>query len=299
MSTDEPPKKAVHALKLRMQVVKKHLEPIFSKSMSEISTKLTMTEKYELQVLLSYSLNTLFYIYLKTQGSDPQKLAIMGELQRVQEYIRKLKVYQGKGPKPDMRVDKEAAGRFIRAAINPDSKETSNHKRNRSEVIDVDSSSEDERKSEPSRKKGRGAMDPFSVKRLSEYGQIPTRGSAKAAGYDLYCAHNMVVPAKGKTIVATDISIAIPDGHYGRVAPRSGLASKHHLDTGAGVIDADYRGPLGVLLFNFSDIDYEVKRGDRIAQLIVEKISTPEILEVDSLEDSLRGSGGFGSTGYQ
>ncbi|KAI8979560.1 dUTPase-like protein [Mycotypha africana] len=137
------------------------------------------------------------------------------------------------------------------------------------------------------------------IKRLSEHAKLPTRGSAAAAGYDLYCAHDITIPAKGKTIVATDISLAIPMGHYGRVAPRSGLASKHHLDTGAGVIDADYRGPLGVLLFNFSDIDYQVKRGDRIAQLIIEKISTPEVVEVESLEESERGHGGFGSTGYQ
>lgn len=66
-----------------------------------------------------------------------------------------------------------------------------------------------------------------------------------------------MIPGKGKIVVPTDISLAIPEGHYGRVAPRSGLASKHFLDTGAGVIDADYRGPLGILMFNFSDVDYE------------------------------------------
>ncbi len=77
--------------------------------------------------------------------------------------------------------------------------------------------------------------------------------------YSLYytSAHDTVIPAQGKVIVATDISIAIPEGHYGRVAPRSGLAAKHHLDTGAGVIDADYRGPVGVGMFNFSKVDYE------------------------------------------
>ncbi|KAG2213368.1 hypothetical protein INT47_009041 [Mucor saturninus] len=137
------------------------------------------------------------------------------------------------------------------------------------------------------------------VQRLSEFAQVPTRGSVLAAGYDLYCAHDIVIPAQGKTIVATDIAIAVPEGHYGRVAPRSGLAAKHHLDTGAGVIDADYRGPVGVVMFNFSKVDYEVKRGDRIAQLIIEKISTPDVLEVESLEESARGAGGFGSTGYQ
>lgn len=70
-------------------------------------------------------------------------------------------------------------------------------------------------------------------------------------------AHDTVIPAQGKVIVPTDISIAIPAGHYGRVAPRSGLAVKHHLDCGAGVVDADYRGPVGVVMFNFSKVDYE------------------------------------------
>lgn len=83
----------------------------------------------------------------------------------------------------------------------------------------------------------------------------------------------------------------------GRIAPRSGLASKHFIDTGAGVIDADYRGPVKVLLFNHADADYEIKEGDRIAQLVLERIVTPEVVEVEELEESVRGAGGFGSTG--
>lgn len=81
------------------------------------------------------------------------------------------------------------------------------------------------------------------------------------------------------------------------MAPRSGLASKNFIDTGAGVIDADYRGEVKVLLFNHSEVDFEVKKGDRIAQLVLERIYTPEIVEVDNLEESVRGAGGFGSTG--
>lgn len=83
----------------------------------------------------------------------------------------------------------------------------------------------------------------------------------------------------------------------GRIAPRSGLAAKHFIDTGAGVIDADYRGQVKVLLFNHSDGDFQVAEGDRVAQLILERIYTPEVLEVDELEESVRGAGGFGSTG--
>jgi dUTP pyrophosphatase len=73
----------------------------------------------------------------------------------------------------------------------------------------------------------------------------------------IYSSSDIVIPAQGKAIVPTDISIAVPSGCYGRVAPRSGLAAKHFLDTGAGVIDEDYRGPVGVVMFNFSKVDYE------------------------------------------
>jgi deoxyuridine 5'-triphosphate nucleotidohydrolase len=80
-------------------------------------------------------------------------------------------------------------------------------------------------------------------------------------------------------------------------APRSGLAWKHFIDTGAGVIDADYRGEVKVLLFNHEDSDFAVKQGDRVAQLIIERIATPEIVVTDDLDASERGAGGFGSTG--
>ncbi len=83
----------------------------------------------------------------------------------------------------------------------------------------------------------------------------------------------------------------------GRIAPRSGLAAKNFIDTGAGVIDADYRGQVKVLLFNHSDVDFEVKMHDRVAQLVLERIYTPEVREIDELVESVRGEGGFGSTG--
>ncbi|KAG4200183.1 hypothetical protein ERO13_A05G194800v2 [Gossypium hirsutum] len=137
----------------------------------------------------------------------------------------------------------------------------------------------------------------LKVKKLSEKAVLPSRGSPLAAGYDLSSATDTKVPARGKALIPTDLSIAIPEGTYGRVAPRSGLAWKHSIDVGAGVIDADYRGPLGVILFNHSDVDFEVKVGDRIAQLIIEKIMTPDVLEVDDLDSTSRGAGGFGSTG--
>ncbi|KAH9652165.1 Deoxyuridine 5'-triphosphate nucleotidohydrolase [Citrus sinensis] len=135
------------------------------------------------------------------------------------------------------------------------------------------------------------------VKKLSEKAVLPKRGSPLAAGYDLSSSTETKVPARGKVLVPTDLSIAIPEGTYAHIAPRSGLAWKHSMDVGAGVIDADYRGPVGVILFNHSDVDFEVKRGDRIAQLIIEKIVTPDVLEVQHLDSTVRGEGGFGSTG--
>ncbi|KAM0667464.1 hypothetical protein ACQRIT_003479 [Beauveria bassiana] len=138
----------------------------------------------------------------------------------------------------------------------------------------------------------------LQVKKLSPAGRLPTRGSAFAAGYDLYAAKDTTVPARGKVLVDTDISIAVPAGTYGRIAPRSGLASKHFIDTGAGVIDADYRGQVKVLLFNHAEADYAIKEGDRIAQLVLERIVTPDVVEVEELQESVRGAGGFGSTGY-
>lgn len=114
---------------------------------------------------------------------------------------------------------------------------------------------------------------PLQVKLLSSTARPPTRGSAHAAGYDLYASAAATVPARGRAMVETGISIAVPAGSYGRVAPRSGLASKHSIDTGAGVIDADYRGPVKVLLLNFGESDFAVEVGERIAQLIVERVS--------------------------
>ena len=135
----------------------------------------------------------------------------------------------------------------------------------------------------------------LEVKLHSDKAQVPTRGSLDAAGYDLYSAEDTVVPARGKATIDTQISIATLPGTYGQIAPRSGLAAKNMITTGAGVIDADYRGIVFVLLFNHSGKDLEVKKGDRIAQLILEKISTPEIKQVDNLDKTVKSDQGFRS----
>ena len=92
-----------------------------------------------------------------------------------------------------------------------------------------------------------------------------------------------MVEARGKAIIPTDLKVAVPHGTYGRVAPRSGLAAKNFIDVGAGVVDEDYRGPLGVVLFNHADVAFQVKQGDRIAQVRIFSIVNVRIGEVELL----------------
>ena len=141
------------------------------------------------------------------------------------------------------------------------------------------------------------SVEVLQVKKLSEHAIVPSRGSEHAAGFDLSSAYDCVVPARGKALVKTDLAIAIPQNTYARIAPRSGLAWKNFIDTGAGVVDYDYRGNVGVILFNHGEADFEVKRGDRIAQLILERICMAGVEEVEDLFETARGAGGFGSTG--
>ena len=135
------------------------------------------------------------------------------------------------------------------------------------------------------------------VKKLCNKAKLPVRGSIGAAGYDLAAAQNAVILTHGKVLVKTGLSMSMPTGCYGRIAPRSGLALKKFIDVGAGVVDADYRGELRVVLLNFGEEDFKINMGDKIAQLIFEKIKTTEVTEVDSLEETGRGDMGFGSTG--
>lgn len=148
-------------------------------------------------------------------------------------------------------------------------------------------------------KKQKMSEPTLKIFKRSENATTPTRGSVLSAGYDLYSSEDSAVPARGQNMVSTDISVIVPVGTYGRVAPRSGLAVKHGISTGAGVVDADYRGEVKVVLFNHGEKDFEIKKGDRIAQLVLEKIVMAEIEEITEkqLEQTTRGEGGFGSTG--
>ena len=126
---------------------------------------------------------------------------------------------------------------------------------------------------------------------------VPAYSHPGDAGADLKASANAVVPSRGKCLVSTGLRLALPEGHVGLIWPRSGLAVSHSIDCGAGVFDAQYRGEIKVLLFNHSDEDFPIQAGDRIAQLLVQKVENINFLPVDELDGTSRNNNGFGSTG--
>ena len=132
---------------------------------------------------------------------------------------------------------------------------------------------------------------------------IPHYQTEHSAGVDLYAAveSDTAISAGAWRLIPTGIAVAIPEGYEGQVRPRSGLALKHGIGmlNGPGTIDADYRGEIGVILFNFSDQPFAIRRGDRIAQLIFVKIEKARFVEVEALSETARGAGGFGHTGVK
>lgn len=136
----------------------------------------------------------------------------------------------------------------------------------------------------------------LNVKRNNKYAKLPSRADAMSAGYDLYSVEDITVQSHSWSLVDIGISIEMPDGVYGRIAPRSGLSLKG-LCIGAGVIDRSYTGNIKVVIYNHADTDYQISINDRIAQLILEQIKTPEVVEVFEIHNTERGAGGFGSSG--
>ncbi|HEY1275913.1 MAG TPA: dUTP diphosphatase [Thermoleophilaceae bacterium] len=137
-------------------------------------------------------------------------------------------------------------------------------------------------------------------RRLSEAARPPSRAHDGDAGYDLHAAEAAVLAPGERASVGTGIAVAIPEGHAGLVLPRSGLAARHGISVvnAPGLIDAGYRGEVRVLLLNTDrEAPFEIAPGDRIAQLVVVRVETPEPLELDELEETARGAAGFGSTG--
>ncbi|MBQ8496587.1 MAG: dUTP diphosphatase [Clostridia bacterium] len=141
----------------------------------------------------------------------------------------------------------------------------------------------------------------IQIKKLKENAVIPTRGSAYAAGYDLYaCLDAAIEIPAGKTVkVGTGLSVAVPEGYFGAVFARSGLAAKEGLRPAncVGVCDSDYRGEYIVALHNDSAVTRTVTPGERIAQLVIMPFLSVEFEEAKALSETERGAGGFGSTG--
>lgn len=141
----------------------------------------------------------------------------------------------------------------------------------------------------------------ISMKRLPHGAglPLPSYATEHSAGLDVVSAEDVTLAPGQRLPVATGFAIAIPDGYEVQVRPRSGLALKHGvtLANAPGTIDADYRGELKILLVNLGSDAFEVKRGDRIAQLIPAKVQRAIFAEVDELDDTIRGERGFGSTG--
>lgn len=127
----------------------------------------------------------------------------------------------------------------------------------------------------------------------------PTYAKPGDAGADLRSTEDVVIPARSRVMVPTGVSIALPNGYVGLVHPRSGLAAKHGITVlnTPGTIDAGYRGEILVILYNSSDTDFEVSRGDRIAQLLIQAVDKAKFVSVEKLPDSDRGETGFGSSG--
>ena len=140
----------------------------------------------------------------------------------------------------------------------------------------------------------------LNVKKLVPHAKLPERASAGAAGYDIYSTDGYVISPGHRVVVSTGISIVFPEGTYGRIAPRSGLAVKHGLDVLAGVIDPDYQGELKVVLYNSDPkVPFVIRPGYRIAQLILEKYEVHDVYEIETIDMTTeRGEDGFGSTGY-
>lgn len=135
------------------------------------------------------------------------------------------------------------------------------------------------------------------IKKLHPDAQVPRYGRPGDAGLDLHALQDMIVPAGERVLVPTGIAIAIPPGTVGLVWDRSGMAAKHGMKTMAGVIDHTYRGELKIVLFNTTHETFEIKNGDRVAQLLIQPIITANVIETDELDETHRGKGGFGSSG--
>jgi dUTP pyrophosphatase len=141
---------------------------------------------------------------------------------------------------------------------------------------------------------------PVFFKKLDPKASLPSRNNVSDAGADLRSIESIIIPPLSRALINTGLSLEIPYGFYGRIAPRSGLAVKYGIDVLAGVVDSSYRGPLGVVLYNTDkEKEFVVNVGDRIAQIIFEQHWNFKMEEVSELSDTSRSNNGFGSSGIK
>lgn len=139
------------------------------------------------------------------------------------------------------------------------------------------------------------------IKRMHEDAKLPLQARAGDAGMDLFSSEDTIIPARKWALVKTGIQLELPAGTEGQVRPRSGLALKHGITVlnSPGTIDEGYRGEVGVVLMNHSDVDFIVEKHMRIAQLVVQLVPTVNVVEVSALSETERGDQGFGSSGVK
>ncbi len=137
----------------------------------------------------------------------------------------------------------------------------------------------------------------IKVEKLNSEAQLPEYTINGDAGMDLFSVEDLILQPEEIRVVQTGITMAIPRGFVGLIWDKSGIALNGGLKTMGGVIDSDYRGEIGVIVKNLSEQDYKINKGDKIAQMLIQKIECPTIEEVNKLDDTERGDGGFGSTG--
>ena len=137
----------------------------------------------------------------------------------------------------------------------------------------------------------------IKVQRLSKYGRVPTKINDSDAGWDVYAAEDAIIDPSQNELVSTDIAMAIPEGYVGLIWDRSGMAAKKGIHRFAGVIDSGYRGEIKVCLWNSSEEHCIINKGERIAQILFQQVPSFSLKEVENLDETKRGEGGFGSTG--
>jgi dUTP pyrophosphatase len=135
------------------------------------------------------------------------------------------------------------------------------------------------------------------VHRLHPDAKLPEYAHDNDAGMDVFAYEAVVVPARGHALVHLGISFAVPDGYVALIWEKSGLARNHGIGSMGGVIDAGYRGEVTMIARNHTDTDYQFAKGDKVAQILLQKIEHPVLIDIDRLPESERGTGGFGSTG--